>query len=145
MEKLKIIYIEDNLTDFEMVKAVLEEEGILDKIIRVEKKDEFIYNLGEFKPDIVLSDFNLPVFHGMEALEIMRSEFPEIPFIIVTGNLSDEIAVDLIKKGAWEYVLKENIIRLIPSINYCRELEKTRKEKANVLQSLQESEHNSLY
>ena len=142
MKKLRIIYIEDNLTDYEMVKAVLEEEGLLGDMIRVEKKDEFIINIQDFKPDIVLSDFNLPVFHGLEALEIMKTHHPEIPFIIVTGNLSDEIAVDLIKKGAWDYVLKENIVRLVPSINYSFELKKSREERAQALESLKESETN---
>ena len=139
---LKIIYIEDNITDYEMVKAVLEDSGIIKEMYRVEKKEELINMLKEDDYDIVLSNFDNNSFHGLEVIKLLTQEYPLIPLIIVTGNLSDEIAADLIKRGAWDYVLKEHIYRLISSINSSQERKKIIEERELALNSIQESETN---
>jgi len=142
MAKYNIIYIEDNPTDYEMVKAILEEKDLLKEMVRVEKKEELIKAMDSFVFDIVLTDYSLPVFHGLEAMRIVIEKFPEKPIIMITGNLPDEIAVDVIKQGAWDYVLKENVYRLVPSIKAVMERVQMIKEKAQTLEALKEQEEN---
>ncbi len=142
MEKYRILYIEDNPTDFEMVKAVLEEGDVLGEIRRVEKREEFIEAIGNVEFDLILTDYSLPVFHGLEAIKIAQQLCPRIPIIMITGTQPDEVAVDVIRKGAWDYVLKENIYRLIPSINSAMERLQMLREKAAALDALKEREEN---
>ncbi|MGC9345021.1 MAG: histidine kinase dimerization/phospho-acceptor domain-containing protein, partial [Bacteroidales bacterium] len=140
--RYRILYVEDNRIDFEMVKAVLEDQGLLEVIYRVESREEFLFTLEEQKIDIILTDFSLPAFHGLEVVKLVNETFPGIPVIMITGNLSDEIAVDIIKKGAWDYVLKENIYRLVPAIESCMDRLKMKQDKDQVLQTLKQSENN---
>ncbi len=140
--KLKIIYVEDNIVDYEMVKAILEESGIIDVIYRVGNKKELLQILKDDHYDIVLSNYDNSHFHGLEVIKLLAEKFPDLPLIIVTANLSDEIAVDLIQKGAWDYVLKENIYRLIPSINSTIDRKKIIQEKESALLAIKESETN---
>ncbi len=142
MKKLRILYLEDNPTDFEMVKANLEDEGILDEMIRVETKEEFVQALTTHYFDVVLTDYALPLFHGLEAIQIAKEKSPDTPVIMITGKLPDEVAVDLIKKGAWDYILKENIFRLISSLNSVMEKVKFRQERKKALNTLREKEEN---
>ncbi|MFN8671710.1 MAG: PAS domain S-box protein [Candidatus Sericytochromatia bacterium] len=113
MEKLKILLLEDNDNDTELIKNEL---LLLDtyevEVKRTIYKDEFSLALIEFMPDIILSDYNLPQFNGIDALNIAKEKLPLIPFIIVTGTLSEESAADCIKSGAWDYVVKERLTRL---------------------------------
>jgi PAS domain S-box-containing protein len=142
MTKYRILYVEDNPTDFEMVKAILDEADMLDEIRRVEKKDELLLAFENFAFDLVLTDYALPVFHGLEVISITKDKFPDKPVIMITGNLPDEIAVDIIKKGAWDYVLKENVYRLIPSIKAVMERQQIIREKTQALEALKEREEN---
>lgn len=125
-----------------MVKAILEEEELVQSIRRVDKKEEFLSALKEEQFDIVLTDYSLPVFHGLEAIHILKTKYPDLPVIMITGNLADEIAVDVMKKGAWDYVLKENIYRLVPAILNAVENLKIKKERQSALEGLKESETN---
>jgi len=105
METLRIIYIEDNPEDADLAGFLLSEE--LDRpfeIRRVETKEEFFNTAKTFYPDIILSDVALPGYSGFEALKDARSAFSNIPFIMVTGTLSEEMAADSIKSGAWDHV-----------------------------------------
>ena len=117
MGKLKILILEDNELDVELIK----EELILHKLDfvykHVETQEDFTNALLSFKPEVILSDYNLPQFTGYEALKIAVELVPKTPFILVTGNLSEEIAVESIKSGAWDYVLKDNLLRLTPAIH----------------------------
>ena len=116
MKKLKILMLEDNKFDAKLIKEELTEHKFDFISELVETKKDFINAIHDFQPDIILSDYNLPQFTGFEALEIAKKLIPEIPFIIVTGSLSEETAVESIKKGAWDYVIKENLLRMTPAI-----------------------------
>lgn len=142
MKKLRILYVEDNRTDFEMVKAILDDRDLVDVMYRVDKREEFHMVLERDKIDLILTDYSLPSFHGMEVVQLSCDLYPDIPVIMVTGNLSDEIAVEVIKKGAWDYVLKENIYRLIPAIQSSLTRLLMKKEKDAALKTLRESENN---
>lgn len=142
MKKFRILYVEDNHTDFEMVKAILEDREMVDVMYRVDRKEEFLMVMEREKIDLILTDYSLPSFHGIEVVHLSCDLYPDIPVIMVTGNLSDEIAVEVIKKGAWDYVLKENIYRLIPVIESSMTRLSMKKEKDAALQTLKESENN---
>lgn len=113
MEKeLKILVLEDIQTDAELVIFEIKKNEIKFNYKRVETEIEFREALYTYKPDIILSDYNLPQFTGMQALEIRNKLYPQIPFILVTGTLNEIIAVDCMKAGADDYILKDNLTRL---------------------------------
>ncbi|MDP8242177.1 MAG: response regulator, partial [Candidatus Celaenobacter antarcticus] len=110
MKKMKILMLEDNRFDADLIKEELisHKFDFTSEVVQTEK--DFINAIHDFKPDIILSDYSLPQFTGFEALEIAKKLIPDIPFIIITGSLSEEMAADSIKRGAWDYVLKENLV-----------------------------------
>jgi len=114
---LKILMLEDVEEDAELLERALKKEGIVFETLRVDDRPEFIKALAAFQPDVILSDHSLPQFNSLEALEICQNSSLDIPFIIVTGSVSEEFAVSCIKKGADDYVLKSNLARLSLSIN----------------------------
>ncbi|MCF7858324.1 MAG: PAS domain S-box protein [Candidatus Cloacimonetes bacterium] len=124
MLKLKILMLEDNQLDAEMIKAELKDQKFDCVCKVVASKRDFIKSITEFKPDLILSDYNLPQFTGFEALEIAKETIPLTPFIIVTGALSEETAADSIIKGVWDYVVKDRLVRLGSAINHSLRLQK---------------------
>ncbi|MDD5058301.1 MAG: response regulator [Sideroxydans sp.] len=99
-KELRILMLEDTPTDAELAEYELRKAGIKFSSLRVETRDAFVRALEEFKPDLILSDYNLPDFNGMAALEIVQREHEEIPVVMVTGALTDIAAVELIHAGA---------------------------------------------
>ncbi|MBN1252895.1 MAG: PAS domain S-box protein [Bacteroidales bacterium] len=137
---MKFLMLEDNFSDAKLIEIELKKSKINFKLKYVENRDEFIDGINKFKPDFILSDYTLPQFTGIEALGIALDLCPEIPFVIVTGTLNEEIAVECIKLGAWDYVLKGNLIRLIPAIENSIKLKKQKDGNAISQQKLIESE-----
>jgi len=109
---LKALLVEDVADDADLAILELEHAGFQVEPKRVFTKNALVAALKEFQPDIVLADYSLPGFNGGAALELVRSTFPQIPVIILTGMLGDEKATELIKAGARDYVLKTNLKRL---------------------------------
>ncbi len=101
----------------------------------------FLNRANQFNPDVIVSDYAMPVFDGMTALKITRSEYPDIPFIIFTGTINEETAVRCIKAGANDYVLKENISRLPFAIKEAIEKYRVRKEKERMEKQVLDSLH----
>ena len=128
MKKINILILEDNKLDAELVKEEMVSHKIDFISQLVDTKKDFIAALDSFQPDLILSDYSLPQFTGFEAVVIAKEQDPDIPFILVTGNLTEELAAEAIKKGAWDYVLKENLIRLGPAIENSMKL-KEEKDK----------------
>lgn len=110
--KLKILFIEDVPSDKELAEMELRKEGIVFISEVVETKNDFIQALNLFNPDLIISDYSLPSFDGMQALTIAKEFYPTVPFILYTGSLNEETAVECIKTGAWDYVIKEHSARL---------------------------------
>src|ERR1700678_843110 len=113
--RVRILILEDEAWDAELAQRLLTSAGLKLTAIVVETKASFIEQLAAFQPDIILSDYHLPGFTGQEALKIAQELYPDIPFIIWSGVLGDEAAVELIKQGATDYVLKDRPARL-PSV-----------------------------
>jgi DNA-binding NtrC family response regulator len=111
----RILIVEDEAWDAELAQRLLASAGLKLTAVVVDTKASFIEQLAAFQPDIILSDYHLPGFSGQEALKIAQELYPDIPFIIWSGVLGDEAAVELIKQGATDYVLKDRPARL-PSV-----------------------------
>jgi signal transduction histidine kinase len=117
MEKeLKILMLEDLEDDVGLIERTLKKQGIQFVSKRVDTRDEFVDALDAFDPDVILSDHALPQFNSLEALTICRNQHIDIPFILVTGTVSEEFAVSCLKQGADDYVLKSNLVRLPSAI-----------------------------
>jgi two-component system, cell cycle sensor histidine kinase and response regulator CckA len=141
MEKtLRILIVEDTESDAEMVKRVIGKEGIdfVDRI--VETKDDFINALSEFSPDLIISDYSMPQFTGMKALLLRQELAPQIPFVLVTGSMNEDVAVECMKAGADDYVIKQNLIRLVPALKAAMLKQETIKLRQDAETALRESE-----
>jgi DNA-binding NtrC family response regulator len=113
----RILIVEDEAWDAELAQRLLTSAGLGFTAVVVETRASFVAQLAAFRPDVILSDFHLPGFSGEEALEIAQERCPHIPFIFWSGMLGDDAAVELIKRGATDYVLKDRPARL-PSVIY---------------------------
>jgi DNA-binding NtrC family response regulator len=111
----RILILEDEAWDAALAQRLLVNAGLNLVAVVVDHKASFIEQMAAFRPDIILSDYHLPGFSGQEALKIAQELYPDIPFIIWSGVLGDEAAVELIKQGATDYVLKDRPARL-PSV-----------------------------
>jgi signal transduction histidine kinase len=128
---LKILVLEDVQDDVGLIERELRKGGLAFETNRVDSRPEFIEALRKYEADVILSDHSLPQFNSFEALKLCRRTGITIPFILVTGSVSEEFAVTCLKEGADDYVLKSNLIRLpnaiINSLKQ-KQLEKERKK-----------------
>ena len=122
--QLRVLHVEDNALDAELVIAALRKGGFSASVVVVQAKAEFEQQLRSHRPALVIADYNLPQWKGIEALEVLRREGLDIPLILVSGTLGDVTAVECIKQGATDYVLKDGLARLPQAIR--RSLEEKR-------------------
>ena len=113
---IRILMLEDNLADAALVQHELREEGIALYARHAATKQEFLHELLHHAPDVILSDHGVPGFSGLAALSLARAKHPHVPFIFVTGRHGEEEAVESIKQGAADYVLKDRLFRLGPAM-----------------------------
>jgi len=109
---LRILHIEDSVKDSDLIREILEREGLTCEIVRVEKRPEVFEALENRPFDMILSDCNLPQFSGLQALEIAHALKPEVPFIFVSGTIGEDTAIESLRNGATDYVLKDRLSRL---------------------------------
>jgi len=128
-KELRILILEDVPTDAELMKEELQKGGILFTSKCVETREDFIKELKGFIPDLILSDYTLSQFDGMAALELTREIAPAAPLIMVTGPLTEETAVECIKSGAADYVLKHRLSHLVPAVENALKNRRAREEK----------------
>ena len=137
---IKILILEDVLSDLELILNELKKAKIGFKHLHVETKKDFKKGLVEFNPDLILSDYFLRQFTGMEALKITMEFSPLIPFIIITGSINEKVAVECIKAGAVDYVTKDHLSRLVQAMRSALETKVIISEKKIVEKALRESE-----
>jgi two-component system cell cycle sensor histidine kinase/response regulator CckA len=113
---LCILHLEDDPTDAALVQAALEADGITCATTCVQDRDGFVAALEHGGVDLIISDYTLPAFDGLSAIETAREKWPDVPFILVSGTLGEERAVDSLKSGATDYVVKEHLFRLAPAV-----------------------------
>jgi PAS domain S-box-containing protein/diguanylate cyclase (GGDEF)-like protein len=139
-QQCRILIVEDVATDAELALKELKRAGIRCGARRVETAVDYRRELEEFQPHVILSDFTMPRFGGMEALAIARQSYPDIPFIFVSGTLGEEYAVRALKNGATDYVLKTNLIRLPAAVERATQEAKERQAHRALEQQVHESE-----
>jgi PAS domain S-box-containing protein len=115
-QPLHILSLEDDPHDAELIQGLLETEGIACELSRVDTQAAFLASLQQGRIDLILADYTLPSFDGLSALKLAMSLCPEVPFIFVTGTLGEEVAIEALKVGATDYVLKTRLSRLVPSV-----------------------------
>jgi PAS domain S-box-containing protein len=137
---LRILILEDLPSDAELMVYELRHARIAHSFRRVADREHFVASLEEDCPDIILSDFNLPGFDGLEALALAQANCPGTPFIFVSGAMGEEVAIDAMKRGATDYVLKDRITRLGPAVDRALREAGERRKRRQVAAALRESE-----
>ncbi len=130
-EELRILILEDSPYDAELMEENLKQEGIAFTARRVETAEEFSRALAGFSPGLILSDYDLPGFNGAQALKIARERRPGVPFILVTGAIGEERAIEILTSGATDYVLKDRMSRLAPAVRRSLQEVRERREREN--------------
>ncbi len=139
-DPLRILFVEDLPTDQELAAWQLRAGGLDFISRRVETQNGFLQALDEFHPDLVISDYSMPEFDGKQALKLVFELNCEIPFIVLTGSVNEETAVECIKAGASDYVIKEHMHRLPFAVKEALKQHQVRKDKSRAEESLRASE-----
>jgi signal transduction histidine kinase len=137
--ELRILLLEDNAPHAELVEHFLRDSGLKFNLCRVETRDAFIEELEQHPPDMILSDYALPSFDGYAALAIAKEKVPNIPFIFVTGTMGEEVAIETLKSGATDYVLKTRLARLGPAVQRALRESAERRERQRAEDKLRRS------
>ena len=114
--RIRVLLVEDSALDAELIVDAITNEGFVVESLRVDSERGFEAALTELAPDIILSDLSMPDFSGYRALELARSRVPDTPFIFVSGTMGEEAAVEAVRSGATDYVLKHDLGRLAASV-----------------------------
>jgi len=138
-DDIRILLLEDSGSDEELIRRALRRGGLWFQCKRVDNRSAFVQHLIKAPPDVILSDFALPGFGGMEALEIAQQKCPDVPFIFVTGTLGEELAIETLKQGATDYVLKHRLPRLVPSVQRALREARERAERKRAEARVRES------
>lgn len=151
MDKIRFLHIEDDIQDAEMVEAELRKRWPDCDYFLIINERELIEKLAEQHFDFVLADYSLPDYDGLTALSYVKEHFPLTNFIFVTGTMGEEDAIDSLKSGASDYILKMRLTKLVPAIERCLHLTRMESEKRRAIQdreqllTILESTHNELY
>src|ERR1700680_4184416 len=113
---LRILSIEDDPNDTQLIRDLLEAEGIACEILRVDTLPALVDSVEQGRIDLILADYTLPSFDGISALKFAMKACPDVPFIFVSGTLGEEVAIEALKIGATDYILKTRLSRLVPSV-----------------------------
>ena len=139
-QALKILLLEDNVYDAELIERELHKAKLNFKTERVDTRQELLDIIPAFEPDLIISDFNMPQLNALEALELLKENNYKIPFILVTGSQTEEVAVDCIRQGANDYILKYSLTRLPSAIENVLKNHEIEKEKLKAEKQLKQSE-----
>jgi signal transduction histidine kinase len=113
---IRVLQVEDNPLDAELVLAELDGDAIAYEVLLVDDEPRYVAALQEFRPHIVLSDLSLPGFSGQRALELLRQHDDDLPFIFVSATIGEEAAIEALRNGATDYILKQNPVRLASAV-----------------------------
>ena len=134
---LRILHLEDDPMDAELVQMTLSREGVDCEVQVVSRREEFGVALERGRVDLILADFSLPSFDGMSALAMVRKRHPDLPFVFVSGKLGEEAAIESLKSGATDYVLKSRLSRLVPAVQRALNESKERAKQRKTEQALE--------
>lgn len=140
MTKLQILFLEDNPLDAEVVRVTLSEGGIDCELRQVETRNQFITAIETDRFDLILADYAMPGFDGLTALEIALDLCPDVPFIFVSGSMGEELAIESLKLGATDYVLKQRLERLVSCVRRALKEAQKQRECQQIAKALGERE-----
>jgi Response regulator containing CheY-like receiver, AAA-type ATPase, and DNA-binding domains len=137
---LRILLLEDSTDDAGLIRELLNAGQVVCELTRVQTRAEFTAALKAGDIDLILADYKLPSFDGISALKIALGESPDLPFIFVSGTLGEELAIEALKIGATDYVLKTRLSRLVPSVQRALREARERAERKKAEEALRRSE-----
>jgi PAS domain S-box-containing protein len=140
MTPIHVLHLEDSPLDAELVLASLADGGIACAMVRVDTRAAFLAALRSGPVDLILADYSLPAFDGIAALHLARDLLPQVPFIFVSGALGEELAIETLKNGATDYVLKHRLDRLTPAVLRALREARERADRLKAQDALRESE-----
>lgn len=138
---LRILNLEDCAADAELNQEMISARWPGSKFVRVETRADFLAALEEGDFDLIFSDYTMPGFDGRSALALAREKRPEIPFLFVSGTIGEDTAIEALKNGATDYVLKYRLMRLIPAVDRALREAQDRAERDRAEAAMRESEH----
>jgi PAS domain S-box-containing protein len=139
-EPIRLLLAEDNPTDVELEVRELRSAGIRVAHRVADTEEAFVRELAEFAPEVIISDFSMPRFDGQAALRIACERAPETPFLFVSGTLGEECAIRALTKGAADYVLKDNLLRLPSAFLRALDEADARRARLNAAASLERAQ-----
>ena len=137
MKALRILNLEDSPLDAELLHATLTDDGVECEILRVQTRADFAAALESGDFDLILADYSLPSFDGLSALKVAQEIGPEIPFVLVSGAVGEEVAIEALKSGATDYVLKQRLERLVPAVRRALREAEERAERKRAEETLE--------
>jgi PAS domain S-box-containing protein len=141
-KEIKILIAEDSQADAELITRELGKGDFAHTTKWVKSKEEFLQALGEYAPDVIFCDYNMPGFGAPEALEIIKERLPAVPFIVISGTIGEDIAVEMLKSGATDYVMKNNLPKLASAVQRALKEAQERTERKRAEESVHLSAQN---
>lgn len=138
---LRVLNLEDDANDADLNEAMLLARWPECRFTRVNNRADFLAALEQSGPDLILSDYTLPGFNGQDALALARERCPAVPFVFVSGTIGEDAAIETLKHGATDYVLKHRLLRLIPVVDRALREIAEHAECQRAEESMRESEH----
>lgn len=138
---LRILNLEDNQVDAELNEAMISARWPHSELVRVDTRVDYVARLESEKFDLIFCDYTMPGFSGRDALSIARDKSPNTPFLYVSGTIGEDTAIEALKNGATDYVLKHRLMRLIPAVDRALREAEERAERDRAEEAMRESEH----
>ncbi len=136
--QIRVLHLEDSELDHELTLAHMARGGLRAEVRRIDSEAEFLAALDD-DWDLIISDYNLPGFSGLVALDLLKARGRDVPFILVSGEIGEETAVEAMRNGASDYLLKNNLSRLVPALLHAVEATETRRARVRADRELDES------
>src|SRR6202011_6016070 len=137
---LRVLLLEDDTRDAELVQELLEANHFVCEVARAQTRAEFVAGLENAAINLILADFKLPSFDGLSALKLALDARPDLPFIFVSGTLGEDVAIEAVKTGATDYVVKSRLSRLVPSVQRALREARERAERKKAEEAFRRSE-----
>lgn len=138
--ELRILILQNSKEDAQLIDRELRNGGLSFNALVVETEEAYVRGIEDFQPHLILADYELPSLDGMTALSIAREKCPDTPFICVSGNIGEDLAIETLKQGTIDYVLKNRLSRLVPVVKRALREVEIRVLHAQAEQALDESE-----
>ena len=135
---LRVLMVEDVPTEAELALREFARRGVVVESRRVDTPLDFIRELVQLRPDVILSDFTLPQLDGWEVLRLAQTHAPDVPFVFLSGTIGEETAIESLQRGAMDYVLKDNLARLVPAVDRAQREMHARLERRRTTQQLRD-------